>query len=277
VDQTPWTQVNITYPGSDPRQRERHAIDHLARVLPAAEADGHLSSWWFIRKGPWRVRYLLTSGAIDKDPVQPLLTNGQADVVAWSHDVYEPEVHAFGGPASMDTAHTLFHHDCRHLLAFLNGSPHDRRERSLILCTALMRSAGLDLNEQGDVWARVAEQRAGVPHQPPAPDPNVWATFSSGVRHLLLGTARAEAMMTDWIAAFEDAGMKLRAFREGGELTRGIRAVIAVHVIFHWNRIGLGAVTQATLARVASDAVFSPGPPLNEGTSPLGKLDGRRC
>lgn len=255
MDETPWKQVNIAYPGSDPHQRERQAISHLARVLPAAEADGLITSWFFIRKGRWRVRYLIAEDAnshdgSDTDPLHPLLTDG----VTWTDDIYEPEVHAFGGPASMNAAHALFHRDSRHLLTFLGNSPADRRERSLVLCTALMRTAGLDFNEQGDVWARVAEQRSG--HADVPPDSQVWACFTSDVRHLLLGDARADLIGGDWLTAFEEAGTTLRTLRENGKLTRGIRAVISLHVIFHWNRLGLTATTQATLARAAKEAVF---------------------
>src|SRR6266851_4165082 len=122
MDETPWKQVNITYPSPDPHQRERQAVDHLVRVLPAAEADGLINSWFFIRKGRWRVRYLIaedTNGhdGRDTDPLHPLLTDG----VAWTDDIYEPEVHAFGGPSSMNAAHTLFHSDSRHLLPFLHN------------------------------------------------------------------------------------------------------------------------------------------------------------
>ncbi|MGQ0776582.1 MAG: hypothetical protein ACT4NY_19515, partial [Pseudonocardiales bacterium] len=39
------------------------------------------------------------------------------------------------------------HHDSRRLLAFLHNGPADRREHSFVLCTALMRTAGLDFNE----------------------------------------------------------------------------------------------------------------------------------
>lgn len=256
MDETPWTQVNISWPGPDRHQRERQAVDHLARVLPAAEADGLITSWFFIRKGPWRVRYLIADGATGRDarncdPLHALLTNG----VRWTGDIYEPEVHAFGGPSSMNTAHTLFHQDSRHLLAFLGNGPVDRRGHSLVLCTALMRSAGLDFSEQGDVWARVAEQRPGLADT--APDPQVWASSTSSVRHLLLGDARADLIGRDWLAAFEETGRTLRTLRESGDLTRGIRTIIALHVIFHWNRLGLPAATQATLAQAAKEAVFS--------------------
>ncbi|MGH3803305.1 MAG: thiopeptide-type bacteriocin biosynthesis protein [Pseudonocardiaceae bacterium] len=259
MEETPWRQVNITYPSPHPGQRERHAVDHLAGVLPAAEADGLITSWWFIRKGRWRVRYLLTQtpgGHDHSDPLHPLLT----DKVAWTDDIYEPEVHAFGGPGSMNTAHTLFHRDSRHLLSFLHDGPADRREHSLVLCTALMRAAGLDWGEQGDVWARVAEQRTGLPSQPPSPAPQIGASFTSDVRHLLLGRARADAIDHDWLTAFEDTGRTLRILREDGKLTRGLRAVTALHVIFHWNRLGLPATAQATLARAAKEAVFGSTP-----------------
>ncbi|WP_045876520.1 thiopeptide-type bacteriocin biosynthesis protein [Pseudofrankia sp. DC12] len=256
MNETAWRQVNITYPGHDRRQRERHAVDHLAHVLPAAEADGLITAWFFIRKGPWRIRYLLTQDAAgghrgpNGDPVRPLLVDG----VSWTPDIYEPETHAFGGTASMHSAHALFHHDSHYLLPYLIDNPTDRRERSLLLCTALMRTAGLDLNEQGDVWARIAGLRPLATRGPL--DLQNWVSFTSNVRHLLLGHARVGLIDHSWISAFEEAGRKLRAHRENGTLTRGLRAVITQYVIFHWNRLGLSAVTQATLARAAREALF---------------------
>ena len=260
MDEIHWEQVNITYPGSSRQERERHAIAHLTRVLPAAEAHELVTAWWFIRKDPWRIRYLPASTDHGFDPVHRLLT----DQVVWTSDIYEPETHAFGGPEAMDAAHTLFHHDSRHLLDYLQRDPADRRERSLILCTALMRAAGLDLEEQGDVWAHVDQMRAPLLDPALLPEPGIWTAFTDKVRYLLLGTARS----TDsWHAAFDGAGATLRALRETGRLTRGLRAVIAKHVIFHWNRIGLPAATQAVLAHAAKEAIFGsiPGPPGQQG------------
>ncbi|WP_235608667.1 thiopeptide-type bacteriocin biosynthesis protein, partial [Frankia casuarinae] len=185
------------------------------------------------------------------DRPHALLTDG----VRWTADIYEPEVHAFGGPASMNAAHELFHHDSNHLLSFLATNPTNRREHSLVLCTALMRTAGLDFNEQGDVWARIAEQRS-VFANPPS-DPQVWASFTGDVHRLLVGEARAD-LLGSWLDAFEDAGGTLRKLREEGQLTRWIRAIIALHVIFHWNRLGLPARAQAILATAARQAVLGP-------------------
>ncbi|MEU3457864.1 thiopeptide-type bacteriocin biosynthesis protein [Micromonospora sp. NPDC006766] len=253
MEETPWKQVNISYPGQSRQEREQHAIPHLSRVLPDAEAAGLIISWWFMRKGPWRIRYLPATPNNDPDPVRRMLTA----TVTWTSDIYEPEIHAFGGPYAMDIAHTLFHHDSHHLLTYLHHRPTDRRERSLILCTALMRAVGLDPNEQGDVWARVAQRRQEHLISRPAPGPSTWEAFTGKVRHLLLGTARAPS---DWQTAFENAGTALRYLRETGKLTRGLRAVIAEHVIFHWNRIGIPAKTQATLAQAATEAIFSETP-----------------
>lgn len=108
MNETFWKQVNITYPDRNPHLRERHAADHLVRVLPPAEADGLITAWFFIRKGAWRVRYLIAEvdghGEPNSDRIHLLLTDG----VRWTADIYEPEVYAFGGPSGMDTAHALF-------------------------------------------------------------------------------------------------------------------------------------------------------------------------
>jgi thiopeptide-type bacteriocin biosynthesis protein len=253
VDEAPWQQINISYPGQSPQEREQHGVNHLGQALPAAEAASLITSWWFIRKGAWRIRYLPTTKRNSRELAHQLITSG----TTWTTDIYEPETHAFGGPGAMTGAHTLFHHDSRHLLTYLDRHPTDRRERSLILCTALMRAAGLDPNEQGDVWAKVVEHRAAHLNQPPAPDASTWEAFTDDVRRLLLGTARTT---DDWHTRFASAGSELHGLRETGRLTRGLRAIIALHVIFHWNRIGLPAATQAKLAQAAKEAMLGAAP-----------------
>ncbi|KOX06671.1 bacteriocin biosynthesis protein [Micromonospora sp. NRRL B-16802] len=250
MEQNSWKQVNLAYPGPDSRQRETQAVEHLSRVLPAAEAEGLITSWWFIRKGPWRIRYLPATST--HNSVHLLLT----DTVNWTTDIYEPETHAFGGVASMSAAHALFHHDSRHLLNYLSDNPDDRREHALILCTALMRAAGLDINEQGDVWAKIADQRRALTSAAPTQGLREWTDLTADVRRLLLGSPCAGGITSDWLSAFEDTGKALRNLRESGMLTRGIRRIAALHMIFHMNRLGIRASTQATLARAAKEAIF---------------------
>jgi thiopeptide-type bacteriocin biosynthesis protein len=271
VHDTPWHQININYPGDTRRQRESRALAHLGRVLPVAEDAGLLTSWWFIRKGAWRIRFLPSDQPHSREMACDLLTGG----VSWASDIYEPETDAFGGIEAIATAHTLFWHDSRHLLTYLQPQPTDRRERSLILCTALMRAAGLDLNEQGDVWARVVQHRSQDLRQPPAPDSHQWARFTGDVRRLLLGTPNTTGA---WHTGFEETGTNLQFLRNAGKLTRGIRAVIALHIIFHWNRLGLAAAAQAGLAQAARDAIFADVPEYQsrEATSELAAAADRK-
>ncbi|PRY18628.1 thiopeptide-type bacteriocin biosynthesis protein [Pseudosporangium ferrugineum] len=255
MDLPSWHQINIAYTG-DNCHREQAALNHLRQVIPAAERAGLITSWWFIRKGSWRIRYMTTDNPDSPALAHQLISHN----VAWTHDIYEPEIRAFGGPDAMTAAHTLFHHDSRHLLDYLDQHRADRREQSLILCTALMRAAALDLNEQGDVWAKVLDYRTDDLHEPPAPDAETWESFTKDVRRLIEGTASSPG---EWHTAFHEAGTTLRSLREHGKLTRGLRAVIALHIIFHWNRIGLPATTQARLACAAAEAIFDDAPDLS--------------
>lgn len=249
----PWHQITIDFPGGTRHDREQAALDHLHRVIPDAQDANLIRSWWFIRKGSWRIRYQITGTPGRTVKVHKVLSAG----TNWIRDIYEPETRAFGGPDAMDLTHTLFHQDSSRLLTYLRQNPLDRREHSLILCTALMRAAALDLNEQGDVWAKVLNYRIDDLRGPPAPDATTWVHFTGDVRRLLHG---APNITEDWQTAFTDTGTQLQHLRDTGKLTRGLRAVIALHIIFHFNRIGLPATTQARLAQAAAEAIFDDAP-----------------
>ncbi len=64
------------------------------------------------------------------------------------------------------------------------------------------------------------------------------------------------AFLADWAAVFENAGTELGELARNGTLRRGLRAVLAHHVIFAWNRVGLSHTTQSILANVAQAAVL---------------------
>lgn len=59
-----------------------------------------------------------------------------------------------------------------------------------------------------------------------------------------------------WATAFQTVGQALVAAASRGELTRGLRAVLAHLVIFHWNRLGLPTAAQAALAQAARDHIL---------------------
>ncbi|MFC4588550.1 thiopeptide-type bacteriocin biosynthesis protein [Sphaerisporangium corydalis] len=248
-----WHQANVTF--ADPRDAEHLAATRIAPILREAGHAELINSWWFIRKRQWRIRYLAAGGAAAHDVFDALTTPGPW---SWTTSVYEPETHAFGGPAAMDTAHALFHADSRHILSGAHD-PGDRRELTLLLFTAMMRAAGLEWFEQGDVWARAADLR------PPAalPGPIRWDGFKAGTHRLLTvdtGPLRAGGSLefaADWFAAFERAGAVLADLDRDGRLTRGLRPTIAHHMIFAWNRLGLPKQAQAAIAQASKEVVFS--------------------
>jgi thiopeptide-type bacteriocin biosynthesis protein len=267
-----WHQVNVAFP--DWTRAEPTVLARLAPQLSAAEAEGLIDAWFFIRKRPcWRVRYLPDADADVDAKAQARIEQHLGELTAsehiggWTRAVYEPEVHAFGGARAMTAAHRLFHRDSRSLLAYLQGesgaAPGHRREISVMLCSILMRTAGQDWYEHGDVWARVAAHR-----EPPAGhDQTVPGTFQAAVRRLM--TVDAESQMREdaplahaagWADAYAAAGRELAGLAADGLLHRGLRDVLAHHVIFAWNRLGLPYAVQAVLADTAKTVVFGPDP-----------------
>lgn len=247
-----WQQANVTF--TEPHDAERLATTHLAPTMRDAERDGLIGSWWFVRKQQWRIRYQATEQASADKVLLALTTPGPW---SWTSSVYEPETHAFGGPAGMDAAHALFHADSRHILSCTRHHS-DRRELTMLLLTAMMRAAGLDWFEQGDVWARVVELRL----QTDLPDPALWGSFKISTHRLLTvdtGPLRDSGSLefaADWFAAFEQAGTALAELNRDGLLTRGLRAVIAHHTIFAWNRLGLPTQTQAAIAQASNEVIL---------------------
>lgn len=266
-----WLQIHLEFP-------HRHAAEHtvatvLGPTLRHAEAAGGLTSWWYIRKTPcWRLR--LHASRHRNAALPPRVTDALDDLVArgllttWTIGIYEPETHAFGGPEAMAVAHRFFHADSAHVLEYITGGTSTalgRRELSLLLCATLLRGAGQDWHEQGDVWHRVVRMRPL--HPGAAPEPMRGTTekahrlldLDTGDPAMLAGPDAPLASARTWLGAAGDTGRALGALAGDGTLRRGLRDVLAHHVIFHWNRLGLTAAAQAVLAHAAATAVLHTG------------------
>ncbi|MFF3157963.1 thiopeptide-type bacteriocin biosynthesis protein [Streptomyces sp. NPDC057910] len=263
MNSTTWCQANVAFP--DWARAEIIALAQLAPLLRAAEDEGTLTAWFLIRKRPcWRLRYLPTADAQTRigQGLDALIADGC--IKGWTEIVYEPEVHAFGGTEGMASAHRLFHRDSRSLIDHLQGDAgRFRRETSLMLCSLLMRSAGLDWYEQGDVWARVGAHRG----LPPSTDQDSRDRLHAAVQRLisvngdeLMRPGGPLAHIVKWAHAYVAAGQELAQLTESGQLHRGLREVLAHHVLFAWNRIGLPHTAQAALAATAKTVIFGPDP-----------------
>ncbi|MFI9783807.1 thiopeptide-type bacteriocin biosynthesis protein [Kitasatospora sp. NPDC051984] len=264
TDRTCW-QAYIEF--ADWTAAESVIARHLAPTLRSTEPHG--VTWWFIRKYPcWRLRLHHdpsrgNPGAEIADLLDELTASGK--VKRWWRGLYEPETAAFGGVQAMNTAHTLFYADSGFILQNPIGRHQElgRRELSMLLCTSMFHAAGLEWYEMGDVWQKVARERP-IPSN--LPDHRL-EQIADQIRPLLLADTAPEgplfhnngpaAYAAAWADAFRAAGTALGTGSRAGELERGLRQVLAYHVIFHWNRLGLSADFQAALSHAAARAVLA--------------------
>jgi len=252
-----WHQHNITF--ADRAIAQRAIAERFGPTLLAAQDEGQLTGWWFMNKQPWPLRY---RAATPTPLVESLLSELAVDgtVRSWTYGIYEPETTAFGGAAAMEAAHGLFHEDSRHLLTYRPGPGRlGRRETAVLLFSSLMRAARLDWFEQGDVWAKAALLRPATE----ALTPERTAALIPAMRTLMTVDARSLSRTdgpldghAEWVAACEQAGATLAHLAAEGGLVRGLRAVIAHHVIFHTNRASLRPDDQSALFNTAREAVM---------------------
>ena len=184
-------------------------------------------------------------------------------ITAWYPVIYEPETLAFGGDSALAVAHRLFSADSPTVLHLLTTPAVPDRsgaiELSLLALSRLLRAAGLDWFEQADVWHRVTEMR-----QYPGAEPHPYAPATgAAIRRLLTLDTAADHLAplnahSPWFAAYEYAGAALLDLARTGRLLRGLRAVLAHHVLFHWNRLSLDLRRQHALAALARDALLPP-------------------
>jgi thiopeptide-type bacteriocin biosynthesis protein len=262
-----WQQVYLRF--ADWPRAEHSAAAHLLPALTRAERSGTITRWWFMRKHPcWRLRLLPGHGHAMAElatTLDELTAAGHID--AWWPGLYEAETAAFGGQRALDAGHRLFTADSRGVLelAAAGGIGLGRRELSTLLCGTLMRDgAALEWYERGDVWDRVSAERP----LPSDIDTGRIVAMAGTIRTLALSDTAPDgplfaaggplAAQSGWAAAFRDTGRDLAEANRTGHLTRGLRDVLSYHVIFHWNRLGLDARTQAILAHSARHAILGP-------------------
>ncbi|MER6563893.1 thiopeptide-type bacteriocin biosynthesis protein [Streptomyces sp. NPDC001027] len=231
---------------------------------------GKLSAWWYIRKHPcWRLRLrpgpdgsLEATGAQMAQALDAAVSFG--GIKEWQASLYEPETIAFGGLEGMTITEQIFHVDSVGVLAYdqiaTDGSSPllDAKTTSLCVLTLLMRAAGLEWGEQADVWGQVEARRV----LPPDIAPDKVSSMVDTMRALtsfdpapaLAGGPLAP--LADWIAGMERGGASLKAASEGNRLDLGLRAILARHVIFHWNRMGFSTRQQAIWSRAAREAIL---------------------
>jgi thiopeptide-type bacteriocin biosynthesis protein len=254
-----WYQARIEL--SDWASAEATFATHIAPRLDGLD-DGQ-ASWWFLRKHPcWRLR-LRTA---DRTAAEALLDDLvlQCTITSWHASIYEPETAAFGGSAAMDIVHDLFCADSRGVIAYAHQDPPriGRRELSLLLIRTLQEYANLDCFEAADVFDQVCRTRPTPAHADQARVDRLTAQVrpllslpATGDNPLFTPTGPAHGS-APWLEAFAHTGRQLGEAATRGKLERGLRAILAHIVIFHWNRLGLSATSQGVLAHAAKAAIL---------------------
>lgn len=237
---TIWWHASVAFPGGS-------VSPEAAQILSAALHD---QPFHFLRKDSGlRLRTERPCAAV----LDRLVAEQQA--TGWVGGIYEPETDAFGGPEGIDVAHDVFCADSRSALTE-TGSP-GTRERCVMLLSAMIREGGLDPFEAGDVWSQFAALRPPVT----APTGPALDRSLSAMRRLMNADAGrrpdAEPGWAERVAAFEDAGRRLRQLAADGRLIRGLRAVIAHHAIFAFNRASVPVTEQAATAWLGRQVAFS--------------------
>ncbi|MEV8397208.1 thiopeptide-type bacteriocin biosynthesis protein [Streptomyces niveus] len=263
---TDWWQAYLQF--ADWPNADTTFTTHVLPVVREAESTSAVDGWWYTRKHPcWRLRLRVQPVGGAKltvgDGFNRLVSEGHLH--RWWPGIYESETPAFGGKGSMTAAHALFVTDSReiqqlHRRAGLTIGP---RELSVLLCTIMMRAAGLEWYEQGDVWDRViTEEHRSAVSDVPVERLNARA---QEIRPLLL--ADSDALLrsggplepvAEWANTFRNTGQALAQAVHDGTLDRGLRQVLSYHVIFHWNRLGLSLRSQSALAWAARNAILQP-------------------
>ncbi|MFI1563875.1 thiopeptide-type bacteriocin biosynthesis protein [Streptomyces sp. NPDC020490] len=261
-----WHQIHIEFVDYPTAERAFQAY-----VLPSLHGDGPVGPWWFVRKYPcWRLRVRPRQDASVADAAKHL-TGALNDAVSWGvvrrwwPSLYEQETAAFGGPEGMRIAHGLFHTDSVGVCEYLShkkaqtpGLP-DGKTASFLVVSVLLRAAGLEWSEQGDVWARVEASR---PLPGDIPTDRITA-MAEPLRRILavdaapvLQSGGALATLDSWATGMQNAGRALGEAAQQNRLSLGIRRVLARHVLFHWNRMGFTTDQQAVWARAAREAIL---------------------
>ncbi|MEV6129391.1 thiopeptide-type bacteriocin biosynthesis protein [Streptomyces violaceusniger] len=268
-DPTGWHQVYIEF--ADYPTAEHAFTTHVFPSLRTATDTGAVAAWWFLRKQPcWRLRVTpgpnATVEGVAHYLAEPLdRTVAMGLTKRWWPSLYEPETTAFGGPDGVKIAHDMFHTDSAGVLDYLHAAKPessgllDAKVTSFLVISTLLRAAGQEWSEQGDVWARVEANR-------PLPDgiPIKRVTAMTPKLQKLLAIEPTPALaaggplepLAKWVSGLQHSGRAIADADHAGRLSLGTRTILARHILFHWNRLGFTTRQQAIWARAAREAML---------------------
>lgn len=252
---TLWLNFRIELDDPDKYQSTLRQIYYILQEITNEEI---INGFWYVRKKDvsYHIRLRIMTNIIYKTKLSSKIKReiSKLDIEGITQSVYEPEVCLFGGEAGMKLAHEFFSIDSEFILKFLSHIDIDKLisldSVSLWLWQSLIKEMNFDLYERWDIWNKVWQLR------------RFEETESSSTQHyqeklsklFLLNLETISDPVGQHIALYNSMyikwGKKLVQSDRNGLLNRGIRQLIAIHIIFSWNRMGFGNEKQRILASI---------------------------
>ncbi|ONH22028.1 thiopeptide-type bacteriocin biosynthesis protein [Pseudofrankia asymbiotica] len=239
-----WCGVRITFADQDQAEQ---TMATLVGPAPDTLRTGSQFGWWFARGHPAWSLYLHRA---DPLAVRRLFRNltRMRDLAATVPEIYKPDPRPFGGLTGTEITHDLFRADSEAILSQIrrDDPPLRRPELSAMLLDTLLTAARLDWPAHRNLYARLAHARRTVDHV---------AVRRLGAQLLTVLTTPAHdraPFAAPWSDAYATTGSRLADAADKDLLTYRLADVLSKIVTSQWDRLGLAAATQTTLARAAT-------------------------
>jgi thiopeptide-type bacteriocin biosynthesis protein len=257
-----WLQANVAF------SRDRGSVRSVAHaffsrldpVIASSRAPtGPIQLFFWQRKPPdARLRFFSGDERKCREIVADVLQQAASagEIESWAFAIYEPEVRKLGGPGGVDAFHDFADTDSRTWLAFdrwwATTPDPDDRAAEVIAAAALLApvfddvfaEALRDHHEVWDVWCNVVDLAGGpdAAARSQQEDTTLAARDEAARDQHLVAAMRAEQ------AAGAALAYRLRDLALAGELTTGLRAVLAFVTQLTLQRWGLAGSAQRQLA-----------------------------
>lgn len=260
-----WVQFGIQHTDAPGPLRDLHG--RLGLLVRRLLSDAVVGNFFFMNKPPGlRIRFEVRRASVaslsDLIGVEVADWSAGGLVEGTTSEIYEPESHLFGGPASMPLVHALFTQDSLLWLDYhASGSSEATTGTpawllSLAVVHALFDGLGIEGWEDVGVWDRVrgttgrrlASESQVLPGYQEAADGirDVWSRRDSLVELLDPALQRGA---TESLASVRTLARAWRSdYFNASEAYIGPRTAAAFWVVFHWNRGRLSVAQQALMA-----------------------------
>lgn len=240
----------------------------LVDKLFELKAQKLVENFWFMRKSDGgkhlRLRIYGLSEFLERDVrntlIQEIVKLKKRNICREYYIcIYEPEKALFGGIEGMRLAHHFFSSGSQLYLEIYKHIQQNNKinfdEISLCLINNFLYYAGLDDFEEWDVWNKVLLMRK-VDNEDTShlenKEENDGRLHSSLYIAMLIGPTVFN-YFNNTLSTYKNIAKELEILNRKGELTRGIRSIVATKIIFQWNSFGFDALHQYSLAKKMVD------------------------